>query len=162
MSFICIIIKKNHFHKKCFALGLVLKQSLAVSRKWRFISCSCRSSKSPDVASLLQKQPLKANHFHSFSRRKLRLKKKSAFFRNHFLFIWNKRAVTVWFGPVCPFASYAHVKMWKLWSSFFQAIPEHKHSHQLFIRYSFTVNKAPNHWLVMWRNLRRGRQIISK
>ena len=33
MSFICLIIK-NHFHKKGFALGLVLKQRLAASRKW--------------------------------------------------------------------------------------------------------------------------------
>ena len=28
------MIIKNHFHKKGFALGLVLKQRLAVSRKW--------------------------------------------------------------------------------------------------------------------------------
>ena len=33
MSFIFMIIKK-HFHKKGFALGLVLKQRLAASRKW--------------------------------------------------------------------------------------------------------------------------------
>ena len=33
ISFICMIIK-NHFHKKGFALGLVLKQRLAASRKW--------------------------------------------------------------------------------------------------------------------------------
>ena len=33
MSFICMIIK-NHFRKKDFALGLVLKQRLAASRKW--------------------------------------------------------------------------------------------------------------------------------
>ena len=32
-EFICMIIK-NHFHKKGFALGLVLKQRLAASRKW--------------------------------------------------------------------------------------------------------------------------------
>ena len=29
-----MIIKKKHFHKKGFALGLVLKQRLAASRKW--------------------------------------------------------------------------------------------------------------------------------
>ena len=28
------MIIKNHFHKKGFALGLVLKQRLAASRKW--------------------------------------------------------------------------------------------------------------------------------
>ena len=28
------MIVKNHFHKKGFALGLVLKQRLPVSRKW--------------------------------------------------------------------------------------------------------------------------------
>ena len=33
MSFICMIIK-NNFHKKGFAIGLVLKQRLAASRKW--------------------------------------------------------------------------------------------------------------------------------
>ena len=33
IGFICMIIK-NHFHKKGFALGLVLKQRLAASRKW--------------------------------------------------------------------------------------------------------------------------------
>ena len=37
MSFICRIIK-NHFHKKGFALGLVLKQRLAASRKWPIIA----------------------------------------------------------------------------------------------------------------------------
>ena len=37
MSFICMIIK-NHFHKKGFALGLVLKQRLAASRKWPIVS----------------------------------------------------------------------------------------------------------------------------
>ena len=33
MIFICMIIK-THFHKKGFALGLLLKQRLAASRKW--------------------------------------------------------------------------------------------------------------------------------
>ena len=28
------MIIKNHFHKKGFALGLILKQRLAASRKW--------------------------------------------------------------------------------------------------------------------------------
>ena len=28
------MIIKNHFHNKCFALGLVLKQRLAASWKW--------------------------------------------------------------------------------------------------------------------------------
>ena len=28
------MIIKNHFHKKGFALGLVVKQRLAASRKW--------------------------------------------------------------------------------------------------------------------------------
>ena len=36
ISFICMIIK-NHFHKKGFALGLVLKQRPAASRKWPII-----------------------------------------------------------------------------------------------------------------------------
>ena len=31
---------KNHFHKKGFALGLVLKQSLAASRKWPILGQS--------------------------------------------------------------------------------------------------------------------------
>ena len=36
MSFICMIIK-TRFHKKGFALGLVLKQRLAASRKWPIV-----------------------------------------------------------------------------------------------------------------------------
>ena len=32
------MIIKNHFHKKGFALGLVLKQRLAASRKWPIAS----------------------------------------------------------------------------------------------------------------------------
>ena len=40
MRFICMIIK-NHFHKKGFSLGLLLKQKLASSRKWpiRYYTC---------------------------------------------------------------------------------------------------------------------------
>ena len=34
------MIIKNHFHKKGFALGLVLKQRLEASRKWPIIIIS--------------------------------------------------------------------------------------------------------------------------
>ena len=33
------MIIKNHFHNKGFALGLVLKQRLAASRKWPIVLC---------------------------------------------------------------------------------------------------------------------------
>ena len=50
------MIIKNHFHKKGFALGLVLKQRLAASRKWPIIRtafCSPDSAFAIHVGSLL-------------------------------------------------------------------------------------------------------------
>ena len=44
------MIIKNHFHKKGFALGLVLKQRLAASRKWPIPHLFLGSDKVPSCA----------------------------------------------------------------------------------------------------------------
>ena len=51
------MIIKNHFHKKGFALGLILKQRLAASWKWPICIILCFSHFDPVCAVFMVQNP---------------------------------------------------------------------------------------------------------